>query len=144
MGPVAPVNAPGDVLTGPMAQDIALVTGASSGIGEALARRIARDGRHVALVARRKDRLEALAADLRTRHRIETHVLPTDLTATGAVRDLSAMTTARGVDPGSAATRGTPSRSSVGRPPATSALARSVAPVKSSATQPSSSMRFAS
>jgi hypothetical protein len=71
-----------------MAQDIALVTGASSGIGEALARRIARDGRAVALVARRKDKLETLAADIKSKHRVEAHVLPADLTVPGAVRAL--------------------------------------------------------
>jgi short-subunit dehydrogenase len=71
-----------------MPQEIALVTGASSGIGEALARRIARDGRPVALVARRRDRLDSLAADIRQHHRVDAHVLPADLTAPGAVRAL--------------------------------------------------------
>lgn len=43
---------------------VAVVTGASSGIGEAVGRRLADEGMRVAVAARRKDRLEAIADDL--------------------------------------------------------------------------------
>ena len=69
-----------------MVPKLALVTGASSGIGEALAQRIAADGVDLILVARREDRLRALAAELP----VETHVVPLDLTDRGAPEALMA------------------------------------------------------
>lgn len=58
----------------------ALVTGASSGIGQSLTRRLAEQGIDVVVVARRGDRLESLAKELRSHYQVSVEVLTADLT----------------------------------------------------------------
>ena len=67
----------------------ALITGASSGIGDAFARDFARRGADLIIVARRKDRLEALATEIRTLHGVTVTVIATDLSAQNAVAALA-------------------------------------------------------
>ncbi|MEO0399935.1 MAG: SDR family oxidoreductase [Pseudomonadota bacterium] len=59
--------------------ETALITGASSGIGEALARVHAEKGGDLILIARRADKLNALKEELEGKHRIRAHVITEDL-----------------------------------------------------------------
>jgi len=62
-----------------------LITGASYGIGEAFAKRLAADGAQLILTARSRERLEALAAQLRSQYGASVHIVCADLAnATGA------------------------------------------------------------
>jgi len=62
----------------------ALITGASAGLGTEFARLFARDGHDTVLVARRRERLDALAGELHAAHGVRAHVLPADLGEPGA------------------------------------------------------------
>jgi len=59
--------------------DTALVTGASGGIGEELAKLIAASGRNVVLLARNEDKLQALASDLARQHHVSASTIVCDL-----------------------------------------------------------------
>jgi len=82
---------------GQMSQDVALVTGASSGIGEAIARRLARDRKNLVVVARREDRLQKLARELSAEHGIIVHVIVADLDRPEAAGEIAAELDRRGL-----------------------------------------------
>jgi short-subunit dehydrogenase len=74
----------------------ALITGASSGIGAEFARTLAARGMHVVLVARSKDRLEALAETLTREHGVRAHAIPADLSKPGVAQRVLDQTKAIG------------------------------------------------
>src|SRR5262245_61743198 len=80
-----------------MAEHTALITGASTGLGEQFAGLFAKDGFDLILVARSKNKLDALAARLSADHKITAHVLPADLCEPGAPQQLFDTCTARGL-----------------------------------------------
>ncbi len=75
----------------------ALVTGASAGIGAALAEELASGGTNLVLTARRKDRLDGLAQRLSSSCKVQTEVLPADLVDHTAPEKIFAFTEEKGI-----------------------------------------------
>jgi uncharacterized protein len=76
----------------------ALVTGASAGIGVALAEELASGGANLVLTARRKDRLDALSQRLSSSCEVRTQVFPADLTDPAAPEKIFAFTKEKGIE----------------------------------------------
>ncbi len=77
----------------------ALVTGASAGLGAEFARQLAARGHDVVLTARRRDRMEKLAAELRAKHGVQALVVESDLGIPGGASKLAAEVDAQGIVP---------------------------------------------
>ena len=75
----------------------ALITGASSGIGETFARQLAAKNNDVILVARSQDKLDLLATELSSKYQIKTTVIALDLTQTNAGQKLFDAVQAQGL-----------------------------------------------
>jgi short-subunit dehydrogenase len=65
-----------------------LITGASSGIGEAFARRLAAEGHNLVLVSRSEAKLHEICDELMLKHKITAHYVATDLIAYGSHQEL--------------------------------------------------------
>jgi short-subunit dehydrogenase len=76
----------------------ALITGASAGIGVALAEELAVGGTKLVLTARRKDRLDELARRLTATYKVTTEVFPADLADSNAPEEIFAFTKEKGIE----------------------------------------------
>lgn len=80
-------------------QPVTLITGASAGIGAALARVFAQHGHALAITARREAQLTALAAEIAGRGHQRPYVIASDLGAAGGPAQLAQALAARGLEP---------------------------------------------
>ena len=80
--------------------DTVVITGASSGIGEALAENFAIGGYNLVLVARSEDKLQELARQLKAEHKVKVWVEPADLARRGAAKKLAARLSDQGIETG--------------------------------------------
>ena len=78
---------------------VTVITGASAGIGAALARVFARNGHELALVARREDRLRQLADEIAATGKVRPIVIVADLTQGDAARQIGDALSAQGAEP---------------------------------------------
>jgi short-subunit dehydrogenase len=75
----------------------ALITGASAGIGVALAKELAAGGANLVLTARRQERLEELSRELAAKHKIKTSIVAADLADVTGPEKIYAFTRAQGI-----------------------------------------------
>lgn len=76
--------------------EVALITGASAGIGRALANECAKDGRDVVLIARDEARLAAAGDEIKDEYGVRAHCIAMDLAVVGAADELAAAVRAEG------------------------------------------------
>jgi short-subunit dehydrogenase len=76
----------------------ALITGASAGLGAEFAGLFAKDGHDVVLVARRRDKLDTLAAEIKEKHGVTAHVIADDLGSPGAAERIVKELRDRGIE----------------------------------------------
>jgi len=78
----------------------ALVTGASAGIGMAIAQQLASGRTNLVVTSRRTERLTALASDLKAKNGVKVEIFTADLAHPGAAREIYAFTSGKGIEVG--------------------------------------------